>query len=775
MTRASRFPLVIFLAFLVLTASGHFVVDAAAFDAPPILLRSRTIETDGDHPDVMGGLLALTRSASSTAPHLIVQLDATPDQDARAALARAGIVLQGSLGSHAFVARIDGDLRRETLAELPVRYLGALETADKVAPVVRERGVPEHARVAMNQVALYVEMHRDVDLEHGLAHLMQLVGARVVGRVRSLGGAVVLVDADDWPRVAACEQVKWIEPASPGLSTLNDGVREAMAVDTVREGPAGLTGAGVQVVLYDGGVVCPYHQDFEGRAILGESGPTSNHATHVAGTLLGGGVALAGRYRGVAPGAGLVSYAYPSCVPLCLYDNPQDLEENYADAIGEHGADFASNSIGSNVAANGYDCELEGDYENSARLIDAIARGSLGSPFASFWAAGNERGGSARCGLSYHTIGVPATAKNNIVVGATYSDTDSIASFSSFGPVDDGRMRPDVVAPGCEYGGLDGGISSTRNCASYTVMCGTSMSTPAVAGVAALMLERWRAVRIDDPTPLPSTFKAVLAAAAVDLGQPGPDYAYGYGKVDAEATVAVVDDGAVVISEIEQGGTVRLTLEVPDGLSALRAALAWDDVPGEPLTVKSLVNDLDLRLIAPGGTVYEAYVLDPASPWLPAVRGANRRDPSELVGVTEPAAGEWILEVAGFEVPEGPQSFSVAVNAPLADDLVAVPGNATPPPATAGPRLAQNVPNPFNPATSIRFTPAAGGGELTLRIFDAHGRLTRTLLDGPVAAEAESVVWDGRDDARRSVPSGIYFCELVQAGQRRVTRMVLTR
>jgi hypothetical protein len=205
----------------------------------------------------------------------------------------------------------------------------------------------------------------------------------------------------------------------------------------------------------------------------------------------------------------------------------------------------------------------------------------------------------------------------------------------------------------------------------------------------------------------------------------------------------------------------------------LRAALAWDDAPGEPLSLRNLVNDLDLRLIDPSGGIHLPFVLDPGVPSAPASRGANRLDPSEMVEVSSPAPGQWRLEVEGVEVPVGPQTFAVVTEVPEAG------ANAVDEPADAGAPgaavlLAQNAPNPFNPVTTIRFQ-VSHDGPVALRISDLRGARVRTLVDGRRRAGAYAVEWDGRDARGREVASGVYVYALEAGGCTEARRMILVK
>ncbi len=753
-------------------AGGRLATASPWQDAPAIHLKARTIVPSVQPEDRLLLEVAL-RTTATAAAHALVQLEAAPDPVLRTQLAARGIELQGYTGSGAYLARVRQGALGD-LSDLPVGYIGLLRATDKLEPRLAAGVLPEHARLADGQAACYVEFHADVDLDDGIALVLRLTAGRVIGRLRSLNGALIAVGVGDWAHLAQLEAVKWVEAASPRLDTRNDGIRASVGADQLHGPPLGLDGSGVNVIVYDAGSVCEFHPDLVGRVIRAEpTQPSAHHAMHVAGTLAGSGQASGGLRRGLAPAAQVISYVYESCDPLCLYNNPQDLEDNYLEGILSHKADFANNSLGSNISANNYDCALEGDYENTARLVDAIARGSLGRPFASFWAAGNERGAPARCGSDYYTTGVPATSKNAIVVGATYSDTNDIADFSSFGPVDDGRLRPDVVAPGCQQSD-DFGITSLKNCFGYAEMCGTSMSTPAVAGGAALVLQHWRN-QGHTTDPLPSTYKALLAATATDLGTPGPDYQSGYGHINLPAAVGVVDSGTVVEASVTDGEVITYAMAIDSTVKPLRVVLAWDDVPGEPLSAINLVNDLDLAVVSPSGEEILPFVLDPNAPADAAIRGRNSRDNAELVEVANPTPGVWQVVVRGYQVPEGPQTFSVVATAPPPSQSS---GIAAPFAPASGSRLALRpaTPNPFNPRTHLTLDTAGGATPLSLRILAANGRLVRVLVDEErLPAGVHRFEWDGRDGRGQAAASGAYFAEVIQGNLRRVQRLTLLR
>jgi len=277
---------------------------------------------------------------------------------------------------------------------------------------------------------------------------IQNLNGEVVSEISSIGCIIAMMPVEKILELSENENIKWIEKAGPPLSICNDGARTAVGANTAQLPPYEYSGTNVDVLVYDGGLT-DAHVDYSSRMSQIETGSTHYHSTHVAGTILGDGSQSSGAYRGMAPKARLLTGKYDGNSGTLFYNNPADIEEDYNRAINTFGADLANNSIGMNIQGNGYPESYYGDYETCSILIDNIATGILGQAFLSIWAAGNERNYSIP---DYHNIAPPQCAKNSIVVGATYSDDNQVADFSSFGPLDDGRLKPDLCAPGSENG-----------------------------------------------------------------------------------------------------------------------------------------------------------------------------------------------------------------------------------------------------------------------------------------------------------------------------------
>ncbi len=428
--------------------------------------------------------------------HIIVGFSAPVGPDVRDSMRAGGVELLAYVGDNAFFAVVDEpQLKDGRLAGIDnLQSAVSIDRTVKLHPMLVQGIVPRwavvgHVGLAAGApepvVGAYVLFHRDVDLLNA-SFLAMTYGAVVRDELESINGLVIELPVSRIPELANDDAVQWIEPPLPAFVELNDSNRIVTEADVVQAPPFGLDGTGVTALIYDGGSALASHNDFGGRLTVHDGSGLSDHATHTSGTVGGDGSASGGQFRGMAPGVDLLSYGFQfDGSGIFLYTNPGDMENDYAEAINTLGADLSNNSIGTNTETNGFPCEIQGDYGVTAVLIDTIVRGDgsnpmFTEPFRIIWSNGNERQGST-CDIEgfgdFYSTAPPACAKNHITVGALNSNDDSMTSFSSWGPVDDGRIKPDVCAPGCQVGS-DNGVTSTSSSgdSSYSVKCGTSMS-----------------------------------------------------------------------------------------------------------------------------------------------------------------------------------------------------------------------------------------------------------------------------------------------------------
>ncbi|HET9625413.1 MAG TPA: S8 family serine peptidase [Kofleriaceae bacterium] len=399
---------------------------------------------------------------------------------------------------------------------------------------------------------------------------------------------------------------------------------------------------------------------------------TQNHGSHVAGTIAGDNFAnpiVHDPGDGMAPGAKLVvqdaGFRTDNCGDLPGIGCPVvDLKPIFQQAYTQ-GARIHTNSWGDNENAT-----VQNTYTAASEDVDQFM---FDHPdFLIFFAAGNAGPGTG-------SVGSPSTAKNGVSVGATQRATaaNSMASFSSCGPTTDGRIKPDLTMPGQSIvSARNDGRVTTNNCSTIT-MSGTSMASPAAAGMAALVRQYYTdgnyptgaPVTANKRTPSAALVKATLLnSTAVMTGTgagPVPDHCQGWGRVlldDAlfftgQARKLFVDDDAG-FAQGAAGQTKSFTVTVTAGQS-LRATLAWTDFPSTPAASINLNNDLDLTVSGPSGT-FLGNVFSASH----SVTGgaADRRNNVEQVAIPTPLAGTYTITVRAFNVPSSAQPFALVVS-----------------------------------------------------------------------------------------------------------------
>ena len=464
----------------------------------------------------------------------------------------------------------------------------------------------------------------------------------------------------------------------------------------------------------------------------------SGHGTHVATSVLGGG-GPGGEGAGTAPGASLIFQAvedwaitFGSCAGspdnYYLIGIPDDIRQLFQQAY-DGGARVHTNSWGSDVfgdytldAANADDFVWDnpdmtilfsaGNAGVDANANGVIDSGSMGSPgtaknVITVGASENDRGGDYPCdsGLNYgscggqnsiftYGAGWPADyPANPIASDPSAGGVEQMAAFSSRGPTDDGRIKPDVVAPGTwvlsGYSDLfqrdyDPAVNPQNGLyqydgwgfpmsAYYKYMGGTSMATPLTAGGVAVLRDFYDDVYGHDASA--ALIKATLINSAFDMADenndgvsdnafPIPNVHEGWGLVDldnaTDGSHQYVDDAIGVGT----AATAGHSFDVAAG-GDFRVSLVWSDFPSTAAAATNLVNDLDLVVTAPDGTTtYLGNVF--SGGWSTTGGAADATNNVENVYVANAPAGTWAVDVIGANVPNGPQPFALVVDADFA-------------------------------------------------------------------------------------------------------------
>lgn len=660
MKRKSR----IILAPILLVLAAAAVLWLSGGDGPPVRRESGSTGAGGH-----AGGRALP--AENNVKQYVLELARALTPEERAELGSAAEP-GGPLGGDEVLVRAE-EGRRDELAALPfVKNVREYRPGEKIS---RELPGDESSKRVQVTVTLFS------------AEDKKAVGALV----KNLGGSI-LEDRGRYLRaeipgaalekLAASPRVLYVEKYLPP-ELLND-----RAGDITGAGPlavpgfasdAGLTGEGQVIGLADSGLdtglLGNLHPDLENtpgrrpRVIMLKSwagvetpADTVGHGTHMAGTLVGSGKASGGKYAGLAPGASLYFQGI-----VDEDDNPApplDLEELFEPAY----------QAGVRIHVNGWG-RKENTYSGTAAQVDGFVRGH--PDFLAVFGAGNS-------GPQIGSLTAEANSKNALVVGASVSprpafddnigDTGEVAGFSSRGPAGDGRIKPDLVAPGTNIisaaSRLVGGNLAGRP--QYTLMQGTSTAA-AVAGGAAALLRQYFQEQAGIENPSAALMKAALINGARRLDEVPP--AAGFGLLDIGGTVLALESGLFEAVDNEKGistgESVTFKREVTRGGAPFKATLAWTDPAAAPGARGTLINDLDLEVIAPGGERY--YGND--------FSGRGARDTCnnvEQVYIPDPRPGTYKIIIHGRSVREDTspgravtQDFALVFGQPPAREVAA--------------------------------------------------------------------------------------------------------
>ena len=441
-------------------------------------------------------------------------------------------------------------------------------------------------------------------------------------------------------------------------------------------GVAGLDLNGENMIagVWDGGLVRESHNLLEDRVLqIDNPGSISSHATHVSGTMVGSGSQVNGQAKGMAPMAELLAYDFGA-------DEPE------MTSAASQGMILSNHSYG--IPADNVPLWYIGYYDSNARNIDRIV---YNAPYyLPIVAAGNDRQSGANSGDGgYDYLIDKGVAKNNIVVAATfevleYEDASDVfmSSFSSWGPTDDGRIKPDISAKGVNMYSSTGASNG-----SYANFSGTSMSAPNVSGSLLLLQQHYN--DLNGEYMLASTLRALALHTADEAGfAPGPDYRFGWGLLNTQRAAQVISqDGteSMIITETLDANDVYTYTFKADGTQDISATIAWTDPAANPLpggnedvATPSLVNDLDLRISQDGGVTFLPWVLDVATPTAGATTGDNVVDNVEKIEINTPEAGDYIVRVShkGQLLVNDSQVFSLVIEGISSEDFMVSTTNA---------------------------------------------------------------------------------------------------
>jgi hypothetical protein len=447
------------------------------------------------------------------------------------------------------------------------------------------------------------------------------------------------VDPENLDKLISLPFIKYVEEKYAPGEPENFTARTNHRINYLQGGNLGLNydGSGIMVAHNDAGEI-DYHIDFQGRFNQNANGGAgSDHGDHTAGTITGAGNRDP-RGAGMAPGADMFYRNYP--------DNLNDADNVYS-------------TINARLTSNSFSNGCNGGYSTWSQQLDKDA---FDNPLMlHIFSSGNN--GNSSCAVNYgagvgwgNITGGHKQAKNVVTVG-NLSRTDGLNSSSSRGPASDGRIKPDICAVGTSvYSTTDDNGPS-----SYNTKTGTSMSCPGVAGTLAVLMQAYK--DINNGTEADGALlKGIIQNTAEDLGNPGPDFLFGYGRINANRAYEVISAGSFASDSLANNDSASFSFTIPANTVSAKFMVIWADPQASPNASRDLVNDLDMTVEFEGST-YQPWVLNP-TPTVSALnsnatRGRDSLNNMEQVTFLNPSAAAATVKIKGHNIPSGTQKFYV--------------------------------------------------------------------------------------------------------------------
>lgn len=588
---------------------------------------------------------------------------------------------------------------------------------------------------------------------------------------QSYAKALQLAKVNNWPLQinkpnGGFSQLVGVTPQDQPLyyATSNNGVAITSRANRLQPGGSlglNLAGQGMFAGVWDGGKIRATHLDYGSRTFNYDNSTmgVAFHPTHVAGTIVSSGANSTNNSgRGVAY-MGTVWYS--------------DWNSDTAEMIGaaSSGMLLSNHSYGLDADAPGFATYLYGAYITKSKQLDDLM---FNAPqYQVVVSAGNNRNdGNQIYNPSkggYDLVTSMATSKNAIVVAAVnnvtnYTSPNSVfmSSFSSYGPTDDRRIKPDISTKGVNV------YSTTSDSnTSYGNSSGTSMSSPGVTGTLLLVQQHYGILHGDEYMNA-STLKGLMTHTADEAGlYDGPDPRFGWGLINAEKmaqTITKTQLNNAIIAEMNLANGATYTKQVKAlGTEKLIATLAWTDKGGVvnnsvvDLANPVLVNDLDLR-VTKDGVVALPWKLDELGSD-PAYKGDNTVDNIEKVEIDDPTSvGNYTITVTHKgALVTGSQNYSLIVtgiqNTLDVNDQVETKGFKV-------------WPNPATNVLNFSFDSANQSEEALITIYDIQGRsmIQRKITQADMVSDLSFGV--------SSLVSGLYIVNVQQGASQTSTKFL---
>ena len=644
-----------------------------------ILLKSRPIVLEKK---------AFQQNRNYNSRRYYLKLKGTLTSTIKKQLLKFDIVLADYVSENTYIVELD-QKKIDLLKKMPfVTGFSEIDIADKVSKELYEKYVL-HDSVKSTLIDLSVTIYSDVSYLDAYNKIYSIGGLIQSDKCSISNKLQISINQDNLENLLGLDIVKYVcEPiSSVSADSVDSGTLSIVFWDNdsgLFDNPYSLTGNNINIAVRDDGTI-DNHDGLYNRLTIIDNDTISSHATHIAGIIGSSNDLSSSPKKGsISPEVNIYSYNTI---------NDTGFLSDFASAI-SYNAYIINNSWSTNIGWEGgtfYDNQsLFGDYTTDTEDMDDFIYSYYDDSAVIIKSAGNHRNdygtGNPHDGTYYdndgdyyNCIDPVGCAKNAITVGSvgTSSSQYQSSTFSSWGPTDDGRLKPDLVADGYN-------LYSTLPDNEYGYLSGSSMATAVVTGTTALIFQAFKDNFNFYPTA--DTVKALLCNYTVDLGKTGPDFSYGFGLLDAEATIQAIlnyDNSSGghfskgIISETGEFFEYQfdITQNVNDD-QPVSITIAWTDPPGSPSATNALVNDLDLIVYNSSGTAFfpfyfkeysdipthstDEYTVDPTEQ---AKTGINRYDNIEQVVIFADSenkleSGQYTIRISGYNISVANQVFA---------------------------------------------------------------------------------------------------------------------
>ncbi len=563
-----------------------------------------------------------------------IQFTSIPNMHQKEVISSVGIKLLDYIPHNTYMAALPVSLNKTQLSTLNIRSVITQQAFQKINSKLI--GIPEYAVKEKGMVDVVVQYQQNISQEIAQAEASKYGVKLSVSRINHTIN--LRISDKDINKLASQPWIFYMDAVSPASTpddTKGRSLHRSNFINSNYNTGMHYDGAGVVIGLADDGEIGP-HIDFTGRFTdhVG-TGPGGTHGDMTSGIAIGAGN-LDPVIRGMATGAHLQVYdinGYPHII---------DAVNNYT-------------TLGTVITSTSYSQGCN-EYTTDTEFGDQTIHDNPQLEFV--FSAGNNGGGDCGYGAGAGWGNITGGYKQgkNVIACANLSPLEVLDNTSSKGPASDGRIKPDISSNGLDQ------MSTDQN-NTYQVGGGTSAACPGIAGICAQLYQAYKEMSGGN-NPESPLIKACLLNSAEDIGNPGPDYTYGWGRVNARRALATLQEGRYLLDSISQGDTNTHTIVVPANIRQLRVMLYWLDPAGSPVSTQYLVNDLDMQVTDPTAfTPYDPWVLDPTPNAVnlsdTAVRGIDHLNNMEQVTIDAPGSGNFTITITGNAVPQGPQRYYI--------------------------------------------------------------------------------------------------------------------